>query len=438
MGIDYGTSNSKIVFRDLEARGGEKAYAVELGGTFRIPSAVKVTKNQIVFGQAPMSAGSEAAATWHQSLKMRVAGEVLGKYEGIYHGPQTDLPMGLDARDLAVLTVWYLISLGVQAAVQQLGFEAGGIQPRMTLGIPLSFYENARLKEVFVGIAKQAWRLYREVGVLSEAAIDLPKARELANIAVEREMQQGAFDPNEARQYIRTEAEAALMWPMKSPEVADGPYVQIDIGAGTTNYSSFRIVANHSGGAWIKENIAFFSAFSNMAGMDLVDHQLAKADGIAPGEALTLRGREQLLLQNPKYIFAIQGALKEISSGYREAWDRGYCKVNGPLELRRWDNHRLFFIGGGSLVPSMTERLRDTRLNHLSGGKRKTVLLEKPVDLYGASGERIHSDDYPFLAVAYGLSYDPDEVPKVWTPKETAPMKISSARRREWEIDWRE
>lgn len=42
LGVDFGTSFSKLVFRDYGAPGGEKAYVLLKDGKFRVPSAVGV------------------------------------------------------------------------------------------------------------------------------------------------------------------------------------------------------------------------------------------------------------------------------------------------------------------------------------------------------------------------------------------------------------
>jgi molecular chaperone DnaK (HSP70) len=50
LGIDYGTSVSKIVFRDKGAPGGETAAIVLRNGSLRIPSRVYVTATELFFG----------------------------------------------------------------------------------------------------------------------------------------------------------------------------------------------------------------------------------------------------------------------------------------------------------------------------------------------------------------------------------------------------
>jgi hypothetical protein len=75
LGIDYGTSMSKIVFRDNAPAGKESAVLVLHNGSVRIPSRVCVTATELLFGDDTKSA---ADCDIHDSLKMRVAFEVSG------------------------------------------------------------------------------------------------------------------------------------------------------------------------------------------------------------------------------------------------------------------------------------------------------------------------------------------------------------------------
>src|SRR5690348_4618771 len=111
LGIDYGTSNCKIVFRDYGAPGGEAAVLVLRDGSFRIPSRVCVTATELLFGDDRKTSDE---CDIYESLKMRAAEETSGN-KNYYFGPAKDLPVGLTAADLATLTVWFLISGGYRA-----------------------------------------------------------------------------------------------------------------------------------------------------------------------------------------------------------------------------------------------------------------------------------------------------------------------------------
>src|SRR5713226_4914344 len=153
LGIDYGTSTSKIVFRDYGAPGGEMAFVVVRGGSFRIPSRVCATAAEFVFGD---DSRSSAQCDVYESLKMRVAAEATDnpKY---YFGPMNALPSGFTSHDLAVLTVWFLISEGHRAVSDYLAGRAEAANIGMTMGVPMAFFKDERLRSSFLKIARQSW-----------------------------------------------------------------------------------------------------------------------------------------------------------------------------------------------------------------------------------------------------------------------------------------
>jgi hypothetical protein len=112
LGIDYGTSGSKIVFRDICAPGAEGAVFVLHSRSFRIPSRVCRAATELLFGDDTKAA---ADCDIYESPKMQVADEVSRtlKYS---LGLTPMLPDGFSAADLAALTVWFLISHRAVAA----------------------------------------------------------------------------------------------------------------------------------------------------------------------------------------------------------------------------------------------------------------------------------------------------------------------------------
>src|SRR5437867_3137930 len=115
LGIDYGTSTSKIVVRDFGAPGGEIACVAGFQGGYRFPSSVAIVGDKLFLGCTPENPDLRGAQ-WFHSVKMRVAGTCKGDVGRYFYGPISKLPNGLTARDLAALTVWWLISEGNRVA----------------------------------------------------------------------------------------------------------------------------------------------------------------------------------------------------------------------------------------------------------------------------------------------------------------------------------
>src|SRR5947208_878660 len=91
LGIDYGTSTSKIVYMDYGAPGRERASVVVDKKAFRFSSSVGITKDEIILGSSP-SGTHGGGIVWHQSVKTRVAGEVKKDIARYCHAPTPELP----------------------------------------------------------------------------------------------------------------------------------------------------------------------------------------------------------------------------------------------------------------------------------------------------------------------------------------------------------
>lgn len=110
LGIDYGVSTSKIVFRNCDP-GAESCKLVLHDRSAQIPSRVCVTPTALLVGCPIIPA---MACDSYESLKTRVAADVTAS-PAFKLGRTTKLPAGFSAADLAALTVWFLISKGHQA-----------------------------------------------------------------------------------------------------------------------------------------------------------------------------------------------------------------------------------------------------------------------------------------------------------------------------------
>lgn len=418
LGIDYGTSTSKIVFRDYGAPGGERAVLILSRGSIRIPSTVGLREGMLQFGGTE---DSHSGTILYESLKMRAAMEATGdpKY---FYGTTTPLPDGFSACDLAVLTVWYLISEGHRAVLLDLSGNAAGLRLGMTMGVPMAFFDDVVLQPLFLSIARQAWQLYREEDLL-EVSLPLEKARHILDLYPRTRLPEISDD--EVRDWLRSEGEAAMWWPFQSPAVGPGPYAKIDIGAGTTHASLYRI---HGDNLTPKTGIAFFGASTISVGMDGIDNAISICIG-EKGDCRLLRGREQeILRRNSAARDAIEPLREEMYQTYRRAWGQTLRKIGDyQAERQAWGAHKIFMIGGGSLVPIIADSLRV----HPAGGNLTIQLmeLEPPPDLKRADNRAITAAQLPFASVAYGLANIGLSIPEALTPNQVDPMPLNQARR---------
>ena len=167
----------------------------------------------------------------YESVKMMAAAD-FSKGARYYFGPARTMPNGFSAADLATLTVWFLISEGHRAIDGYLSRKMEGVSIGMTMGVPMSFYRDPRLRSLFLNIARRAWSIYRQEGFLGPALL-VEKGRSI--LEKYRWSSVPTTLDSEIRDWIRSEGEAAMWWPFQSPAVSAGPYAKVDIGAGTTH-----------------------------------------------------------------------------------------------------------------------------------------------------------------------------------------------------------
>ena len=146
LGIDYGTSTSKMVFWDEQAAGKPKAYAISGQNGFRFPSSVAYIDDTLVFGDYPQKSVLPKETAWYESVKMRVAAEESTSCKRFCYGGVPKPPAELTFADLAVLTIWQLRSLATKCIAQKLSARPSKVSVSVTTGIPRSFYESEPLR----------------------------------------------------------------------------------------------------------------------------------------------------------------------------------------------------------------------------------------------------------------------------------------------------
>jgi hypothetical protein len=95
-------------------------------------------------------------------------------------------------------------------------------------------------------------------------------------------------------------------------------------------------------------------------------------------------------------------AYERIYGAYREAWTEAHSKMEPKeAEFAAWQDHKLILIGGGSLVPLLIDTMRI----HPDRGEPLTVMkVAQPTDLVQADQTKIAAEQFPLIAVAYGLA----------------------------------
>jgi hypothetical protein len=421
LGVDFGTCWSKLVLRDYEAptprcfvvRPGNRHDA---GTNYRVPSSVTLLDGRLYFGWTGARLADRPGARIIRSPKVRAA------FPG---GQDPELPAEVSAEDIATLVVAYLLGIGFSSAQSYCETLKPRATPRMSMsmGVPMSILDRGALRDQFLRIARTAYDIWKTSGtaLAFHEGVDPRQAMELLSASRERLRSRPVADP---RGWIRSEAEAGLLWIFRSPAVGEGLYACIDVGAGTTDVSVFRIRTRRESGTWIKDALGFYSAVSAPPGVDALDERLASLDG--HGLTLeSLRMRENEVIRTHRYTGhpKVRSFFDQVFGAYLDAWRSGYQKE--PRESA-WHRYGLFVLGGGSKIEPLISRLEET----VWSGRlacRKALDAGFPEDLYEwPSGTQLSlfKEDAAFLLVAYGLSYLATDVPEVDNPADMPPFVI--------------
>lgn len=429
LGVDFGTCWSKLVLRDYEARE-DRCFVVQpderfgSNGDYRIPSAVVIHERSLWFGWQGQVRAQQPHAIVIHSPKMRAA---FGERAVANPVP---LPVGATAEDLAALVVAYLLEIGRCAAEEYVTWLPGRFNPQitMTIGAPMSLLDSHELRPKFLRIARTGFELFRSLprsvldGMLIEDGIQAVRC------ARARVADKAVAEP---REWVRSEAEAGLLWMFCSAAVPEGLYSCIDVGAGTTDVSFFRIVSRPIDGTWQKHGMVFFSGESDPPGVDALDEVLV-ANGL--GDSVpAVRGTEAELIQglNGSALATVRSIVDSSFSIYRRAFSSGYRK---HVSQSAWENYGLFTLGGGNKLPCFKDAFRAKvweQLNH-----PRLMDAGHPVDLYEWRRDlQPFRGDASFLLVAYGLSFQDFDTPPTDAPHEVPPFNPLRERKRPLDPD---
>lgn len=409
LGLDYGTSYSKLILRDYEAVAGERSHVVfpptatGRSPDFRIASLISLDGDRLWFGH--QAAGNQALphVQSYPSVKIRMA------LPDQFHGVSTPFPDGFNADAFATLMVAYLLQEGRRAA-EQIANRYRSI-PRMsfTLGVPMSDCDNPHLAGRFVDVARRAWQIVKNPSAPDlRKGIVLHEARGLLDAAAAAIAH--LADPD-ARNWIRSEVEAALLWPFKSADTEPGLYAAVDVGAGTTSASFFHIAVGKTG-------MAFFGTSCLAPGGDAIDEALLGFANASDPAALRTKENDILSLSGDTPVQAI---LEQISKTYRQAFGRSYAKNK---RQSAWEGYRLFLTGGGTEINVLRRKLGVRAWLNLHGDP-EILDVGAPPDL---DLEGIEDRDLKFLMVAYGLSHFDADVPEVDLPGDIEPLILKKPR----------
>ncbi|MBI5440419.1 MAG: hypothetical protein HY900_04320 [Deltaproteobacteria bacterium] len=405
LGLDWGTSTTKLVLRDYSQGDQGLAYVLCFDGAeggYRYPSAVAVRDGRIHLGP---NADRKGGGLY--SLKaLAIGGQVGALVPG---------STNLSYEDLATL---YLAHVLNRAWSQTAALaDRVGAEPRLgvTLGVPTDVsWSRFAQAGTYLRMVRTAYQLgVRES--LDPQGFSEAEGLSAVEGARTRVTQSADFDT-----WLRPELAAATLWGFRSPAIEPGLYSCVDVGAWTANTSFFRIRHEVVDGDYQeKGGLGFFGGACRPPAMNDLCSLLASKAGVAPE---TLRGSENDAVER----FG-RGVAEPVLARIFETWRLGFHNSYGhEARQEAWRHLRVLPIGGGSKVDAVRQLLTrfplpgwdPPRLEPDLGCPRDLFNLPRPRQ----ANREAFSGDSAFLLVAYGLSVRYGDFPPMRLADEIQPL----------------
>jgi hypothetical protein len=412
IGVDFGTSRSKLVIKDYSVTEGDRLIvvrpdAVASDGGYLIPSTVALEGGRLLFGYeaealAEGSARARSRTKVYRSLKM------LAAFPDAFYGDPTPLPEELTATDLATLYVLHLLQLGEDAAAKYSSDLGSAFRLSMTMGAPMDQLDDPGLRAKFVEMARAAYFVRREQRIVEGVSISDAKA------IVTRAREMARQSPvTEVRDWVRSEAESALLWAHRSPKITSGRYSCVDVGAGTTSATWFHINASRHADVLTKDRLSFYGAACSPPGADAIADLIFKSGAVKDRASARGHENEWLARKNGVNRSELNAILDQITDVYGEASERSYAKEQSRKAWSQVGN--VFLLGGGSKIEAVSQSL----INRKADWLRADAVVDPGVppglvELDGAT----FGEDPSFILVAYGLAHRLGDTPDVSAPSD--------------------
>ncbi len=424
LGIDFGTSFTKVSFRDI---GAEETGIVTFGsrsveGTV-LPSVVNIDRRGFLSLGTLKDPGDSAVVVRY--LKMRLA------HFAPDDGPHEFNKIDLDSNEaVRALSAWYLGTIISRARAWVLKHEAGRVKGRQlqwsaNVGVPVEFCDSPAI-DLFRQVLGVAWIWAIQENIPWHLDESISKYKDTA-----RQTQGEIMDC-----HAIPEIAAAVQSFLISREAQPGVYIYFDIGGGTVDGVSFDYI-NRQG----QRRINFYSGKVDPLGVAVVSNQAAPEDADSFEEALVngtlnLEGQDKLVEWAKKLQLLVANVIMTAKKKDTTDWQREQFQYSSGLgkRLMALDISQMVplivFLGGGGASSNWYQRsILSTyhAFGHLNAGIPPYQLREvpKPSDLDMGS---LEEEAFRRFAIAYGLSIPYGEGPEISLPSEFEPVERKKPR----------
>jgi hypothetical protein len=441
VGIDFGTSSTKVFLRDLHH---DKTYACLFDDNpdgypaICMPSVVRVAHGRVYFGP---EADRQSGGARLRSLKMflRCANTcclcapcpndlAAGKAGWLMLPGESDELVPADE-----VCAWFLayVIRSVQTRCERV-FASSKARLSYQMAAPLGMFENDMSRLTFERVLFLAERLSRTMsqGIALDELRSIYQGIAVSAVDLPSEMERVTF--------VQPETHAATIGYAASRRAVEGLYGIVDIGAGTTDISFFRL--SRQG-----QRLVYYSTDTVPLGGDYVDKLILETlsasnrreSNLSAQAHANLLERVRIAEQDfcgepirlpfgfslgPQAYGSASSELgKELFTNYRRIWGQAYEKEKRD---RRWrDGFTLFLIGGGSELQPAVEPLSATPHKQFVDRVRIDSLeLPDGIESDPPNQMNVVHEHAKLLMVAYGLSHHVAESPEFFLPKDVEPL----------------
>jgi hypothetical protein len=436
VGLDFGTSGTKVVVRDVMAAA-EDPVAIDFGtprelgfSSFAFPSTVAIADGTLLFGTEAEQAADRAVQV-HRSTKrslLRIANLPIDTGDDSDHSEDPPLPDSVHE----FLSTMYL------ADVLRTTWEVlGHAFPRfdrdaaiINLDVPVSsFSAESAVADTFLRILRVARILAldnptNDVGSAGHNWMDVRRSLKPPLAAEER------------REDVIPEAVAAIggLGELVKRGGRDANFVVVDIGAGTTDLGIFRFPDREA------RRAVFYSAITAPFGCDDVDLSICRQLGCSSPTAKELgevRLAKSQLNGGSLQVFDfaeltedhLREATEHLAARATQAWKRTFGEAfNKERNESRWKELDLFLIGGGSLIPGLTDPYREVPWDRVREVRVRPIDRDLSLQGAGIDSSAPQPEDMVFLLAALGLSLPPPDRPEMQHPDDVPELDLGPSR----------
>ena len=409
VGVDFGTSATKIAYRALETAAPVRPLLFQHGlegyPSYCLPSVMAVT------AQGNLVAGVEATREllgrpWDEGLR-RIKVVVAGKCDERFRDPLTEerfhtylRKAGAEvatAEQLAAVFLAHTLRTAQVAIRGQPEYAELNLDLAYNVCVPIDHLEHSEGALCFEWVLREAEALAKEWPEGEDVSWAVAQVPAPPASWRGREDTKAADDP-ERRVFPVPEAVAQAASYVASPAARPGVHALVDIGAGTTDVAVFNLARGLDGVE------TFWYAAGNLPrGTFAVEQALARE--VQGSGQLSWPEMVELLemLGRPKAEGRLTGCVREqleqIHALSRCIWADAFRHRKKETE---WKNVQVFLSGGGSGLPGAVEVFRIPWWKHLraQGVQYRVEALREPDDYDNVGGRAPFSR----MGVAYGLT----------------------------------